>query len=171
MDLIRKFNEYISIVQESLDSPEIVSWRVNDDSSLIGYFEIDNIIYKIESYKQIGNNWTYSFSSLENNKWCFELKAVGNIAFRILATIKSNLYFLYEQKKPNSIIFSAIDSNDTRKRLYSYFCERFCNEKGLTLSNRGNGDYILYLIFNNNLDLVDKDDIFKSVQKVIEKGK
>ena len=171
MNLIKKFNDYIDIVEESLDSPVIVSWRIDDDDSLVGYFEIDDIVYKIECFKQFGNNWSYSFSFLDGNNWSFELNNSNKSIFRVLSTIQTNIYYLYEQKNPNSILFSAIDSNDTRKRLYSSVCTKFCKDKNLNLSNRGNDDYIMYLIFKKDLSDIDKGNVFKSVKKVIEQGK
>jgi hypothetical protein len=63
------------------------------------------------------------------------------------------------------------DENAARKRLYSSFCTKFCKEKNLNLSNRGNDDYIMYLIFKKDLSDIDKENVFKSVKKVIEQGK
>ena len=147
---MKRFNEYFDKIEESLDNPSQISWIVNNNS-YIGEFTIDNVEYRIEYVKQIGNNWSYSFSyfDIDKNTWSYNISHKGSGGFGVLSTIKSGLYHLYDKKNPNSIIFSAIDSSDTRKRLYQSFCEEFCKNNNWIFSNRGSDDKRLFVMFNN----------------------
>jgi hypothetical protein len=169
--LIKDFNLYFDKIEVALQSPQDINWE-NTDDSLIGLFEVNNTEYKIKCLKQVGNNWTFSFYYLDNdNEWSIEMKNDGINSFKVLPTIQNSIKYLYNLVKPNSIIFSAIDSNETRKRLYLNFCKSFCDEIGFKFSNRGNEDLMLYVLFNDNISDNDKDDIMHSVKKIIEIGK
>lgn len=171
MSIIEKFNSYFDKLEEAIKSIQNIDWKSNDDS-LIGLFEVNNTQYKIECIRQISNNWTYSFYYLDDDGyWSTQMKNDGINSFKVLSTIEAGIKYLYYNKNPNSIIFSAIDSNDTRKRLYHNFCVKFCNDIGFILKSNGLGDKMLYILFNNNLKDNDKDDIMSSVKKIIEIGK
>lgn len=171
MNLLKKFDEYFNSISEALNNPIDIDWKENDNIQMIGYFEINDSIYKIESKRQIGNNWSFSFYYLNDGRWETQLKNDSKNTFRVLATIKKSIYHLFDSKTPNSIIFSAIDNNDTRKRLYLGFCNEFCRNTNWTISNNGTEDHQLYLLFNNNLDEQDKLEMLDSVKKVIEESK
>jgi hypothetical protein len=68
MNLIQKFNKYFQSIQESLNSPEEIIWNITDNY-ILGEFVIDNYKYKIESKKQIGDNWSFSFYYLDGDDW------------------------------------------------------------------------------------------------------
>jgi hypothetical protein len=172
MDLINRFNDYFDKIEEALNSPVNINWtEVEDD--LIGLFEVDDNKFKIECLKQIGNNYTYSFSIFRDGKWSYQLANLDRGGFIVLATIMIGLEYLYNKRTPNSIMFSAVDNNDTRKRLYEKHCHTFCEKHNLKLSNRGDDEKskVLFLMFNDIISQDEKEEIFQSVKKVIEEGK
>ena len=67
MDLMKRFNEYFNKIEESLTNPSQINWLINNNS-YIGNFTVDDVEYKIEYLKQIGNNWSYSFSYFDIDK-------------------------------------------------------------------------------------------------------
>jgi hypothetical protein len=172
MDLMKRFNEYFDKIEESLDNPSQINWIISNNS-YIGEFIIDNVEYRIEYVKQIGNNWSYSFSyfDIDKDTWSYNISHKGSGGFVVLSTVKSGLYYLHDKTNPNSIIFSAIDSSDTRKRLYQSFCEEFCKNNNWSFSNRGSDEKRLFVMFNNNIIDSDKEEVFLSVQKVVELSK
>jgi hypothetical protein len=172
MDLMKRFDEYFDKIEESLDNPSQINWIINNNS-YIGEFTIDNVEYRIEYVKQIGNNWSYSFSyfDFDNNIWSYNIRHKGSSGFRVLSTVKYGLYYLYDKTNPNSIIFSSIDSSDTRKRLYQSFCEEFCKNNNWNFSNRGSDEKRLFFMFNNNITDSDKEEVFLSIQKIVELSK
>ena len=169
---MKRFNEYFDKIEESLDNPSQINWIINNNS-YIGEFMIDNVEYRIEYVKQIGNNWSYSFSyfDIDKNTWSYNISHKGSGGFVVLSTVKSGLYHLYDKTNPNSIIFSSIDSSDTRKRLYQSFCEEFCKNNNWIFSNRGSVDKRLFVMFNNDISDSDKEEVFLSVQKIVELSK
>ena len=169
---MKRFNEYFDKIEESLDNPSQINWIINNNS-YIGEFMIDNVEYRIEYVKQIGNNWSYSFSyfDIDKNTWSYNISHKGSGGFVVLSTVKSGLYHLYDKTNPNSIIFSSIDSSDTRKRLYQSFCEEFCINNNWIFSNRGSDDKRLFVMFNNDISDSDKEEVFLSVQKIVELSK
>jgi hypothetical protein len=169
MNLIDKFNEYFNKLQESLNSPQDISW-VKDFDNFIGNFEINDNKYRIEYLKQIGENYSYSFSILKDGKWSYDVSNIGD-GFKVLSTITNGISFLFEKTNPDSITFSAIDENDTRKRLYERFCNDFCKKNNFKLSNRGTEEIIIFVLFNDMLSNDRKELIFQSVKKIIEEGK
>jgi hypothetical protein len=172
MDLMNRFNEYFDKIEESLDNPSQINWIINNNS-YIGEFTIDNVEYRIEYVKQIGNNWSYSFSYFDNDKniWSYNISHKGSGGFGVLSTVKSGFYHLYDKTNPNSIIFSAIDSSNTRKRLYQSFCEEFCKNNNWIFSNRGSDNKRIFVMFNNDIINLDKEEVFLSVQKIVELSK
>jgi hypothetical protein len=172
MDLMKIFNEYFDKIEESLDNPSQINWIINNNS-YIGEFTIDNVEYRIEYVKQIGNNWSYSFSYFDNDKniWSYNISHKGSGGFGVLSTVKSGFYHLYDKTNPNSIIFSAIDSSNTRKRLYQSFCEEFCKNNNWIFSNRGSDNKRIFVMFNNDIINLDKEEVFLSVQKIVELSK
>jgi hypothetical protein len=172
MDLMKRFNEYFNKIEESLTNPSQINWLINNNS-YIGNFTVDDVEYKIEYLKQIGNNWSYSFSyfDIDKNIWSYNISNKGSSGFSELSTVKFGLYYLYDKTKPNSIVFSAIDSSNTRRRLYQSFCEEFCKNNNWNFSNRGSDEKRLFVMFNNNISDSDKEEVFLSVQKVVELSK
>jgi hypothetical protein len=169
--LIKDFNLYFDKIEEALQSSKDINWD-KTNNSLTGLFEVNNTQYKIKCLKQVGNNWTFSFYYLDNNNdWSIEMKNDGINSFKVLPTIQNGIKYLYNITKPNSIIFSAIDSNENRKGIYLNFCKSFCDEIGFKFSNRGNNDLMIYVLFDDNISDIDKDDIMYSVKKIIEIGK
>jgi len=172
MDLIKRFNDYFDKIEEAFNTPAIVEWQENDEA-LIGYFEVEQNKFRIECLKQIGNNYSYGFAIFRDNNWSYQLANLDNGGFSVLATIKEGLEYLYNKRTPNAILFSAVDNNTTRKRLYEGHCHKFCEKHGLKLSNRGDDDKskILFLMFNDNISEYEREEIFSSVKKMIEEGK
>ena len=74
MDLIKKFNEYFDKIEESINSPKSIDWE-NTEGEYIGKFSVEDIDYRIGYLRQIGNNWSYSFSYFDINKniWSYEI--------------------------------------------------------------------------------------------------
>ena len=169
---MKRFNEYFNKIEESLTNPSQINWLINNNS-YIGNFTVDDVEYKIEYLKQIGNNWSYSFSyfDIDKNIWSYNISNKGSSGFSELSTVKFGLYYLYDKTKPNSIVFSAIDSSNTRRRLYQSFCEEFCKNNNWNFSNRGSDEKRLFVMFNNNISDSDKEEVFLSVQKVVELSK
>lgn len=172
MDLIKKFNEYFNKLEEALNSPSDIRW-ITENENLIGLFEINDTKYKIECLKQIGNNYAYMFSfyNTEINDWSFKLNNKGLDSFKVLSTIKEGLNCVFKTLNPNSVIFSAIDNSDSRKRIYLTFCETFCKENSLLFLDKGTKERKIYLLYKDNLLSEDKEEIMSSLIKVIEIGK
>lgn len=172
MNLIEKFDEYFNKIGESLDSSLDINWSVIKNGYL-GQFNVDDWNYKIEYLKQIGNNWSFSFSYFDKDKniWSYQISHKGTSGLNVLSTIKEGLYNMYNFTKPNSIIFSAIDSSDTRKRLYQSFCEEFCQKNNWKFSNRGNNDSQIFVMFDDSVSNEHKEEIMQSVKKIVETGK
>jgi hypothetical protein len=148
MDIIKRFNDYIYSVLESLNSNIDIDW-IKSENEIYGYFYVNDIKYRLEFIKQIGNNWSYSFSYEKDNKYLYEIPTELRFdGFKVLSAVKNGLYYLYELIKPNSIIFSAIDSSDTRKRLYKNFCKSFSDDMNLNMTNRGTEEKQVYLLFD-----------------------
>lgn len=169
MNLLEKFEEYFLHLEESLSTPSKVDW-IQTDKNYIGYFEINNRKYRIEYLKQIGENYSFSFSYFKDEYWNYEITNIGN-GFRVLSTIIESIDYLYNQTKPDSIIFSAIDDNTTRKRLYEKYCKDFCRKYNFKLSNRGNDKMIMFVLFDDNISNDRKEYIFQSAKKIVEEGK
>jgi hypothetical protein len=170
MDLIKTLNEYFDTVEESLNSVENINWQ-GSSNELIGCFQVGNNKYRIECIKQIGNNYTYTFSYFINDEWSYELTNLGIGGFSVLSTVIYGMDHLYNKYCPNSIIFSTIDDSDTRKRLYRSHCDRFCKKNNYKLSNRGDSKNLLFVLFKDNISETEKEEIFDSSKKIIEQGK
>jgi len=169
VNLVDRFNDYFSKIEEALSSPQDISWNFSDESS-VGFFDINGVKYRIEYLKQIGNNYSYSFSIFKGGNWIYDISEDGNV-FKVLSTIIHALELLFNKTGPDSIIFSAIDDNVTRKRIYERYCKDFCQKYNYKLSNRGNEKFVMFVMFDNTLLDDRKEDIFQSVKKVIEIGK
>jgi len=168
MSFIKKFDDYLNKLDEALNSNININW-IETNTTLIGEFEVNDSKYEIECKKQISNNWTFSFFYLDDNgDYISSMKNDGINMYKVLSAIKTGFYYLYDAKSPNSIIFSAIDDSNTRKRLYTSFCETFCKEKKMKFLNKGNSKYIIYVLFNDSLNQNEKDNILYSLQKIIE---
>jgi hypothetical protein len=170
MNIFKKINDYFDFISESLNSPKDIDWKIID-GNLIGFFEVNSVLYRIECLMQIGNNYSFSFSWNNNGIWEYNITNFERGAFYVLSTIISGIEYLYNQYKPNSIIFSAIDESSTRKRLYKQYCDSFCKKTNYKLIDRGNEKFIMYVIYNENISDSEKEDIFNSIQKIIEDGK
>jgi hypothetical protein len=169
VNLLEKFEEYFLKIEESLSTPSKVDW-IQDGNNHIGLFEINGNRYRIEYFKQIGENYSLSFSYFDDEHWNYEITNIGN-GFRVLSTIIKSIDYVYNLTKPDSIIFSAIDDNTTRKRLYEKYCKDFCEKFGFKFSNRGNDRMVMYVLFDDNVSNDRKEMIFQSVKKIVEEGK
>jgi hypothetical protein len=138
--------------------------------SFIGYFNIGEDKYRIEYLLQIGNNYSYSFSIFKDDNWSYDITKSNN-TFSVLSTVTKGIEYLFSETKPDSIIFTAIDDNKTRKSLYEKFCNDFCQKNDYKLSNRGNEKLVMFIIFNDRLNNDRKELIFQSAEKIVEIGK
>lgn len=172
MDLIQNFDEYFNKIEESINSPKEIKWSFNNNQ-YIGFFNVDDSDYRIEYLKQVGNNWSFSFSyfDVKMNEWSYDISHKGSGGYSVLSTIKLWFNTMYEKTNPNSIIFSAIDSSDTRKRLYKFFCEKFCQKNNWKFTSRGNDELHLFVMFDDSISNSDKEEVMISVKKVVEIGK
>ena len=93
MDLIKRFNDYFDKIEEALNTPAEINWQEGQEA-LIGFFEVDGNKYRIECLKQIGNNYSYSFSIFKDGNWSYELTNIGRSGFSVLATITVGLEHL-----------------------------------------------------------------------------
>jgi hypothetical protein len=173
MNLLKKFNDYFDLLEESFNTPYPVNWTISNNN-MIGLFTSKNgIEYKISCYKQIGNNWSFTFHwfNSEIDKWDSELIKISNDQFGVLSTIRDSMYELYGKKTPNSIIFSAIDKNELRKSLYKKFSNEFCYKNNYDFINRSTNYRDIFVLLKKNLSDSDREDIMTSVIKIIEIGK
>jgi hypothetical protein len=168
-NLIEKFDEYFNKIEESLNSSVDINW-IGKDKNYIGHFEISGEKYRIEYLLQIGNNYSYSFSIYKDNRWTYDISNSGN-PLSVLSTVVKGIEYLFNETKPDSIIFTAIDDNQTRKSLYEKYCNDFCIKNDYRLSNRGNDKMMMFVLFDDKLDIDKKDLIFQSAKKIIEIGK
>lgn len=170
MDLIKKLDDYFLMVEESLDKPMDIGWK-KVGSDVFGIFDVNSTIYKIEFIKQVGNNFSFSFCWKNGQEWDYKMTNLEKGKFYVLSTIVSALNHLFREYNPDSILFSAIDTSNTRKRLYKIYCQDFCKEINYKLIDRGNERMIMYIIFDDKISDNKKEDIFLSAQKIVEQGK
>jgi hypothetical protein len=170
MNLIKKFEDYFKEINEAFNTDVDITWIETNDN-MLGTFKVDENIFKIECYRQIGNNWSYSFCIYKNNIWSYDIADLGKNGFSVLSAVIKGLNYLYNKQYPNSIMFSAIDDSNTRKRLYEKFCNDFCKKHDYKLSNRGNDSKVFFILFKDGISENEKEEIFNSVKKVIENGK
>ena len=170
MDLIKRLDEYFNKIEEAFNNPMEIKW-VNVDLSSFGYFNIGEQEYRIECFKQLGNNYSYSFSYKKNNTWCYKASNLGVGNFSVLSTTIQGMDFILNKYNPNSIIFTSLDDSDSRRRLYKTYCDKFCKVNNYKLSNRDGDEMMLYLLFKPDLIEEELEEVYKSVQKIIELNK
>ena len=152
---IKKYNEldkFWKEVNESYESPESIRW-VENINKLIGLFIVNNEIYKIECESYKNNIWLYKFMKYDINSGQFMMNLIGNIDFKdkmtIIGTIRRGMEHLIIEKSPNSLIFSALDDSDGRKKLYDRFSEEIVNKYGFKYKSSLQNDKQIYILYKN----------------------
>ena len=170
MNFLKTFNEYIDSIEEMLNTPQPINWKINIDD-IAGYFTVRNKKYKISVIKQIGENYSFTFAYDNEGNWYYYLSNLGIGGFAVLSTITFAMDYIYEKYNPNSIIFSAVDDSDTRKNLYKQHCEMFCKKHDCLFTNRGSSGKLIFLLYKKDLPNKEKEEIMQSVIKIAEVGK
>jgi hypothetical protein len=128
---IKKMDDYFDKLSEAFDNPLDIKWIDNDDI-LRGLFTINDNIYQIVCENKDNNIWKYDFYFYEKDKkFSPELTGFEKDKFRVLPTIENGIEYLYNNKKVDCIIFGASDKSKGRKKLYTAFCEKFCEKNNL----------------------------------------
>ena len=121
--IVEEFDEWL--LKESFDGkPEEITW-IKKDNYWRGSFFSENIEYKIIIDKQDYD--TYLFKFIRKNDqgiWTYNLLKRKNITktLNVLTTIRNSFDYFISEKKPNALMFFALDDSISRKRIYDYFC-------------------------------------------------
>lgn len=158
---IDKFSEFF----ESYNTPVGIKW-IDKNYKLIGLFMVNNKVYQITCTNNDYNIWTYKFHFYDNEKSEFspELTNFNTGKLSILSTIRVGMEYLINNKNPNGIIFGALDSSDSRKKLYWTYSTEIkdkYNYERLTQSIDNKQIFILY-------KEIDKEILFDKIKEIIE---
>jgi hypothetical protein len=158
---IDKFTEFF----ESYNTPVDIKW-VDKNDKLIGLFMVNNRVYQITCTNNDYNIWIYKFHfyDKEKNEFSPELTNFNTGKLSILSTVRVGMEYLINNKKPNGIIFGALDSSDSRKKLYWTYSSEIkdkYNYERLTQNIDNKQIYILYKDINKEL-------LFDKVKKIID---
>ena len=173
MKKLDSFFKYLNNINEILDNPSSINWK-NINNDYIGEFNIGKDEYRIECFKQVGNNYSFSFSYYDGTDWTNDITNIGN-QFKVMATIVDGIDFILS-KNYDSIIFSVIDENETRINLYDLHCKTIEKRDGLKYykksskvsTNKGIKELYMFILYKENIN---QNDLMESVKKIIVSGK
>lgn len=151
--MIKKYKDldiFWKEINESYNSPVDIRW-INKSKKLIGLFIVKNEIYKIECDLYNHNIWTYKFMKYDIDSGQFIMYLIGNVKDKmtILGTIRKGMEYLIIEKSPNSLILSALDDSDGRKKLYDRFSEEIVNKYGFKYKSSLQNDKQIYILYKN----------------------
>ncbi len=117
MDIL-KFSRFLENLKESLDTSDInIKW-IDQENRLIGLFMVNANTYQLD-FNLTGDTWSYKFylAKRVNNKIELSPNASGidTDRYKVLATSKKGLSYLIENKKPNAVVFCALDEDDVKR--------------------------------------------------------
>lgn len=118
-----EFDEWL--LKESFDGKsEDITWT-KKDNYWRGCFYSNNEEYKILIDKQKYDTYLFKFvRKNEQGIWTYELTKGKNInnTLNILTTIRHSFDYFMTEKRPNALMFFALDDSISRKRIYDSFC-------------------------------------------------
>ena len=164
MGFIKKMDDYLNMIAESLNNPLEIKWVGNPDN-LIGLFNVDNRIFKINCVEKGNNIWKFDFYFLKNNIFSPELTGHGKDRFRILPTVKDGMYYLHQIKNPNAIIYGAVDDSKGRKKIYENFSRDFAKEKKYMFYTKIEDNKQIYVLYKESMNT---DILFDAIYKIVE---
>jgi hypothetical protein len=169
---IKKMDNYFDMMSEAFDNPLDIKW-VDKNPILRGLFTINDNIYQIVCENKDNNIWKYDFYFYEKDKkFSPELTGFEKDKFRVLPTIENGIEYLYNNKKVDCIIFGSSDKSKGRKKLYTAFCEKFCEKNNLEFYTKVyNSDDIDRQIFVLYKEDIDKDILSETILKILEEEK
>ena len=154
--MIDKFDKFMNDIYESYDNPVDIKWV--DNNQLTGLFIVSNIVYKIECKPRVNNIWTFKFMrhDIETKSFSLNLTPTTSIdKMSVLGTVRKGMRYLIENKKPNGLIFSALDNSDGRKKLYTSYSNEIVKEYNYNLKTNLQDDKMIFILYKNiNIDLI-----------------
>jgi len=115
---IFKYNNFFKNLSESLNTSDInIKW-IDKTNRLIGLFKVNENTYQLD-FKLTGDTWSYKFYLAEKTENGIELSpsatGIDTDKYKVLSTSKRGLIYLIENKKPNAIVFCALNEDDVKK--------------------------------------------------------
>lgn len=172
MNYIKKLDDLFHNISEAFNNPLEVKW-IDKLNILRGLFNVNDNIYQIVCENKGYNIWKYDFYFFENNKnFSPELTGFESDKFRVLPTIENGIEYLYNNKKVDCIVFGASDNSKGRKKIYTAFCEKFCQKNNLEFYTKvystNDVDRQIFILYKNSLD---KDILTRTVLNILEEEK
>ena len=158
---VDKFTEFL----ESYNTPVDIRW-INKDNKLIGLFMVDDKIYQITCTHRKYNIWVYKFHfyNKDKNEFSPELTNFNTGTLSVLSTIRVGMEYLIKDKDPNGIIFGALDSSESRKKLYWSYSLEIMNKYNYDRVTRNVDNKQIFILYKS----INKDTLFDVVKEIIE---
>jgi hypothetical protein len=158
---IDKFSEFF----ESYNTPVGIKW-IDKNYKLIGLFMVNNKVYQITCTNNDYNIWTYKFHFYDNEKNEFspELTNFNTGKLSILSTIRVGMEYLINNKNPNGIIFGALDSSDSRKKLYWTYSTEIKDKYNYERLTQNIDNKQIFILYKE----IDKEILFDKIKEIIE---
>jgi hypothetical protein len=172
---MNRLSKYFEFIGESMDNPYEIVWKDNG-KILLGLFYSSSNEYLIECLEQFNNNWSFVFYIKNDDQYITQSIRNEDNFFRVLATIKKSIEHLFLTKDTNSIIFTSLDKNKVRSKLYDNFSKKFSEENNINYKHYNSLkfskeiDIDIYILYKN-LTKTETDNLIKSVKKIIENDK
>jgi hypothetical protein len=173
--MILKFNHFIN---ETFESPVPIKWSVGEDK-MKGKFKIgyeDYVITaKINPKLKDLNSWYYKFYWNDGGDIIYSLTGIGKDKFRVMATVINGFKDLIEYKKPDSIIFHANLSEDSRVKFYNKLMEKATQQYGYSLEKfplkHNKINVLTYILYKNKEHLEKLKNFSVPTEKGLDKLK
>jgi hypothetical protein len=156
--------KFYNFILETLESPAQINWK-NSTNSLKGTFEVQRLIqgakinYKFVILSKLLKNceglnaWDFKFYWNDGGDIIYSLTGFDENKFKILSTVIKGFIDLMETKNPNSIVFRADLSEDSRVKFYNRLTEKAITKYGFKLHkfpfSTGNKSYLIYILYKN----------------------
>jgi hypothetical protein len=151
MKNIKTIDDYMKLYLEAYDTPLNIDWE-KDGSSLVGYFKVKDLEYKIYSDIVINDFMTYKFKYKKDNAYSDELlNSDKNYKISVLPTIKSGLDFILNNVEPSGVIFDALDESKGRKMIYDRYCNQYVDTKKWKVYTQNYDNKKMYIIYKKEI--------------------
>jgi hypothetical protein len=182
MDYLQKFNKFIDKLSESLDTSDIdIKWIDKPDRA-VGLYVIGKNTYQLD-FNRFGDAWSYKFYHVAkvDGKFIFSPNVTGisSDRFKVMSMSKKGLAYILENRKPNAIVFSALNEDDSKKtkvngseitkRQHIYQMMLFDlpeNFPDYTYKIQDTKICQIYTIFKNSL--VNKKETYGNIENIIQ---
>lgn len=112
------YKKFIQGLSESLDTSNIKIRWIDKVNRLIGLFDVGNNTYQLD-FNLTGDVWSYKFYLAKKVDSTIILSpdatGIETDKYKVLSMSKSGILYIIENKKPNAIIFSAINETESKR--------------------------------------------------------